>query len=64
MRHQTPASGRMGTPSYMMVVEPLMRGPYTMYECPTTQPMSDVQKYASPGFAQKMWSIEAASATA
>jgi hypothetical protein len=25
--HQMPASGRIGTPSYMIVVEPLMSGP-------------------------------------
>src|SRR5260221_604151 len=57
--HQIPASGRIGTPSYMIVVEPLMSGAYTMYEWPTTQPMSDVEKYASPGFEQKMCSIDA-----
>src|SRR5258706_4745987 len=62
--HQIPASGRIGTPSYMIVVEPLINGAYTMYEWPTTQPMSDVEKYTSPGFAQKMCGIEAASATA
>ena len=28
--HQMPASGRIGTPSYMIVVEPLMSGAYTM----------------------------------
>ena len=28
--HQMPGSGWIGSPSYMMVVEPLMSGPYTM----------------------------------
>src|SRR6266705_2767971 len=34
--HQIDGSGRIGRPSYMIVVDPLSSGAYTMYECPTT----------------------------
>ena len=44
MCHQMPGSGRSGVPSYMMVHMPAIKGPYTMYEWPTTQPMSEVEK--------------------
>ena len=37
-----------GFPSYKTVVQPEMRGPYTMYECPTTQPMSEAAQGISP----------------
>ena len=64
MRHQIAGSGRIGRPSYMMVVAPTSNGAYTMYECPTTQPMSLVQNTVSPAPMQKMSRIDAASATA
>ena len=48
-RQMAPASGvRTGLPSYSTVVQPLMSGPYTMYECPTTQPTSEAAQYTSP----------------
>src|SRR3982751_2915720 len=59
-----PASGRIGTPSYMIVVMPASRGAYMMYEWPTTQPMSEVVNIVSPGSPQKMCFMDAASATA
>ncbi len=62
--HQMAGSGRIGRPSYMMLVQPLSSGPYTMYECPTTQPMSLVVNIVSPGCRQKMRRIDEVSATA
>jgi hypothetical protein len=38
--HRRPASGYVGTPSYITLVVPSARGPYTMYEWPVIQPMS------------------------
>ena len=41
-RQNAPASGvPTGLPSYRIVVQPVMSGAYTMYECPTTHPMSE-----------------------
>src|SRR5947209_8235630 len=40
-------SGKSGVPSYMTPVAPLASGPYTMYECPVTHPMSAVHQYTS-----------------
>ncbi len=36
--------GQFGAPSNIMHVAPQVSGPYTMYECPVTQPTSAVQK--------------------
>jgi hypothetical protein len=38
----------IGFPSNRIVVAPLINGPYTMNECPTTHPISLPAKYTSP----------------
>ena len=47
MRQKRSLSGKSGVPSYMTPVAPLASGPYTMYECPVTHPMSAVHQYTS-----------------
>ncbi len=42
-----PWCGVSGVPSYMTCVAPFASGPYTMYECPVTQPTSAVHQYTS-----------------
>ena len=64
MLHQMPGSGRTGYPSYTMDVIPYIKGAYTVYECPTTHPMSDAVNIVSPGFDAKTCFIDTASATA
>ena len=50
IRQKVPASGvPTGLPSNMTVVAPTSSGAYSMYECPTTQPMSEAQNMTSPG---------------
>ena len=64
-RQNAPASGvRTGLPSNSTVVQPLISGPYTIYECPTTQPTSDAAQNTSPGFVLYTVFIEYFSATA
>jgi hypothetical protein len=49
-RQNVPASGvPTGLPSNKTVVAPTKSGAYKMYECPTTQPMSEAQNIVSPG---------------
>src|SRR5688572_9620855 len=43
MRHHTAGSGFVGRPSYSTDVAPAISGPYTLYECPTAQPTSEVE---------------------
>src|ERR1700730_3917395 len=43
-------SGKSGEPSYITHVAPLASGPYTMYECPVTQPTSAVHQKTSSSF--------------
>ena len=44
-----PAFGNVGTPSNTTSVAPTASGPYVMYECPVTQPMSAVHQKTSVG---------------
>ncbi len=37
----------------MTLVVPLQRGPYTMYECPVTQPTSAAHQYTESGLTSK-----------
>src|ERR687891_1524480 len=45
--HHRSLSGKSGAPSYMIEVVPFASGPYTMYECPVTHPMSAAHQYTS-----------------
>src|SRR2546426_2933854 len=55
IRHQRSGSGQSGAPSYMKTDAPFARGPYTMYECPVTQPQSAVHQYRSPSRRSKTY---------
>ena len=54
----------IGLPSNIIEVAPLIKGPYTMNECPTTQPMSLEEKKTSPLCILKIFFIVQLSATA
>jgi len=62
--HQMPASGVVGNPSYNTDVAPTISGPYTLYECPTAQPTSEVENITCPGPTSNTVRIDSAIATA
>src|ERR1035437_2355457 len=48
--HHRSGYGNVGAPSYMKLVAPRIRGPYTMYEWPVTQPGSAAHHQRSSSF--------------
>src|SRR2546425_2650134 len=61
--HHRSGSGQSGAPSYMNTDAPFASGPYTMYECPVTQPQSAVHQYRSSSRRSKTYFVVVATPT-